>query len=216
MLPASHLETPEVRGKGAVGRVELIGLMAGSDLVATPDTATQSDGSTTATVQKNTNGAFGFVLALSDKFDAGIRLQPQTPMMMRLKYQISGVPEAQAKQGDFSTAVSASPGLLFGGNGTTPVTYFLGDLSFLMGYRIRAEDLISLSPFFSFANLSGLSQNAAGTTGAISPNQLGLNFGYQHQIHDLFIRTELSYAKGSVGGSKISGLFLGAMVGLGL
>jgi hypothetical protein len=226
-LPVSHLETPEARGTGKIGRVELIGILAQNDLttkptLSTPDTPDPDDPNAdppdpaVPEVQKSYMGAFGFGIPYSDKLDLAIRLQPQSPLTLRAKYQLSGDPETKAAKENLSTAVSFATGILIGTSDGSSTSFYTADLAFISGYRVLDHTLVSLSPFLTFAQLSSPGQNAADTPGSASATQYGICLGYQHQWEDLMLRSEITYAKGSVGESQIGDLFFGALLGLGL
>ena len=228
-LPATHLETPEARGSAGIGRLELIGIQSGADLNAPPTMSTPDPESTELSkpqLQSSfANFGFGFMAAVNDRIDIGVRMQPYAPLLFRFKYQVSGVPETSAKARDFSAAIAASTGLLLG----SEVTYFLGDLAVPLGYRAWDRHLFSLSPFLGFASLSGMQVPAASAqpgvkslpATALNPTsastmQYGISLGYQYSILGLMLRSELAYLKGSLAESQIGGLFLGSLVGFNL
>ena len=220
ILPVNHLETPEVRGEGKIGRLEGPGIFMGNDLSKSPvmSKADATKGETAVPlVRSGFNTGIGFVKAWSDKIDIGVRFQPQAPFALRFKYQLTGHPEIQSKKGDFSTAVAFAPGFLMAPNS---VSFFSYDMSYIAGYRLGDHHLISLSPFFTSATLSGVRQNVAGSTGggpgpdSITANQYGVGLGYQYTVEDLFLRPEIAYAKGSVVDSQVGGFYLGALLGL--
>jgi hypothetical protein len=225
-IPVSHLETPESRGIGGIGRIELPGFFHGNDLIETPSLSTPDPDSTespTPQVQKSFMSSFGFVWGVSDRWDLGIRMTPQAPLTFRFKYQLQGSPQTQTKPGEFSTALSFSPGALWGSLNGQSSSYVSGDLALITGYRWTEASLLIFSPFFSTAQLSGIPLSAtttdstlAETRGSASVTQFGASLGWQHTLDQLFIRLECTYAKGSLGESRISGLYFGSLLGFDL
>jgi hypothetical protein len=169
----------------------------GTDL-SSPASTVATETATEDVLQKSfLNAALGFSYAAQEKLDVGIRIAPYVPPMVRGKYQLSGEPETRAKAGDFSTAVSAGAGLLSGAD-----SYFLLDGSLLLGYRAWARHLFSAGGSFASASV------AAG-----GASQLGGFLGYQYNVEDLVLRSELAYTSGGLGSAKLGGIFLGALIG---
>jgi hypothetical protein len=225
-IPVNHLETPEARGDDGIGRIELSGILQGNDLIEPPSLSTPAPDSTelpTAQVQKTFMGSFGFVWSASDSLDIGIRMTPQAPLTLRLKYQVQGKPQTKAAPGEFSTAISFSPGVLWGGLNGQTTNYFSGDLALISGYRLSEENLVIFSPFIGVAQLTGIPLTGTSATvnnpealGSASLTQYGAALGLQHTLESMFVRVECTYTKGSFGDAKISGFYLGSLVGFDL
>ncbi|MCM2278877.1 MAG: hypothetical protein NDJ89_12450 [Oligoflexia bacterium] len=230
-LPASHLETPEARG-GGVGRLELAGVLMGTDLVERPVLSSpdpESGDAPEPEARSAVTPALGFVASLSEKIDLGVRLQPMAPLSVRFKYQLSGAPEASASQGNLSAALAIAPGILVGRSSGSTVTYYSIDLAVPAGYRLGPNHLLSLSPFLTLAGLSGTAETAArapggssspagisATSGAgstASATQYGVGLGYQYMIAPLWFRAEITTAGGSMGDTALGGYFFGVMTG---
>lgn len=239
MLPASHLETPEARGKPNSGRVELFAIQMGTDLLGDaeyvtfePDEETKVADPPVYRTGQALAGAFGFVMGLDEKIDVGVRIPAQAPLALRFKYQLSGKPETEAAKGNFSTAIAASPGILLGENEGRTTTFFSGDIAFIAGYRVRDRHLLILTPFFNFGSISGVPTTVAQSTettpttttgganastgpgASASATQYGGALGYQYDIDALIFRTEVAYALGKVGTPEINGVFVGALLGM--
>ena len=226
-LPANHLEPPESRGTG-IGRLEWVNFGMASDLnafakvpAADPETGEQG----AQQVQKAFPVySFGFSFPVGEKMEAGIRLQPYAPPMLRFKYQFAGVPESEAKKESWAAAVASSAGLLLA-QGSTPgegISYYLLDLAVPVGYRAWENHLFSVIPFFNLAGISGVAL-AASHPGRVSSSnvsnsnsliQYGAGLGYQYTVMAIFLRAELAYLKGSLGESELGGLFFGISTGL--
>jgi len=226
-LPANHLETPESRGAGT-GRLEWVNFGGASDLTAlakrpSPDPETGEQGS--PQVQKAFPiYSFAFSFPVAEKMEAGIRIIPYAPTMLRFKYQFTGLPESEAKKGNWAASVASSAGLLLaqGTSGKEGVSYYLFDLAVPVGYRVLDHHLVSLTPFFSLGGISGVAL-AAGYTERVTTsqvvtstsfNQYGAGLGYQYNILSLFFRSELAYLKGSLLNSEIGGISFGVSTGL--
>lgn len=222
-LPASRLETPEALGSGKLGRLELVGLISGHDLIATPTVGSPDPEDGTVPdpeLQGAISLAFGFVTSLSETIDAGVRLAPHAPLTLRFKMQLSGLPEKVADEGNFSTAIAITPGILIGSSSGTTSTYLAGDLALLAGYRLNKQHLLSLAPFFGFASLSGIplsgtTPTVSGTiaTGSASATRYGAALGYQYSLEAILLRAELAYTLGSFGEAQLSKLHLSALFG---
>lgn len=231
-LPATMLESPEVRGDGTLGRVEALGLQSGPDLNATPlRVQTDDTGASPPTYQLQStylNPSLGFVKSFSDRWDIGLRMQAYAPLTFRAKYQLSGASESKADRGNIPISVAFGGGLLMGG-GEPSTSYFAGQFMLTGGYRLNAKHLFSLAPFFTFGSITAAtlatptsttaaaaSGTAAASTSA-SASLYGLGLGYQYTLEALFLRGEISYLLGgSFGESKISGIYMGTMLGLNL
>jgi hypothetical protein len=190
-------------------------LQAGTDLSsrATTVTPTAAEGETPdspyqAMGQSWVNPFVGFTRGLTEMLDLTVRVQPSAPLVVRGKYQLSGENELRADVDNFSTAVSASAGVLLTG---TPVTSFQFDGAFLAGYRPWKRHLFSLAPFFTFTSISGLATTAGAASGSLI--QYGGGLGYQYSYENVFFRLEAAYGLGSSAENQVGGLFGGACLG---
>jgi hypothetical protein len=215
-LPVSQLETPEATGPDRIGRLELVGIQSGVDLISTP-TQQPTDPKTGKTPdptlsESPINYVFGATLAVTRELDVGIKIEPFAPLVLRGKYQFMGDPESQADAGNFSISGSASGGLLFStyqGNG---VSFFSFTGAVIGGYRIWKHHLASLSPFFNVAGLSGVGTPSG--TGTL----YGASLGYQYDAEALIVRAELTWCAGSfsqeTGSVNPGGFYPGLLMGL--
>jgi len=87
------------------------------------------------------------------------------------------------------------------------VSYFLADLALPAGYRWRKNHLVSLSPGFRMASLSGSTLARSG-----SVTQFGASLGYQIELESLILRFEPSWNTGSFGEVQTGGWGFGAAV----
>ena len=222
-LPVNHLDTPESRGQGQIGRFELLGLSMSNDLSASPSQGSPPAGSTTLPAPKLQVGitpSLGALIGLTDQVDVGVRLEPQAPLSFRFKYQFMGNPETKAAPQDISMAISLAPGILIGSYNGQSTTYFSGDFALLMGYRINNRNLFLITPFLTFGALSGIPLDATVAPGTLNPGvgsgsvlQYGGAVGYQYSLESIFFRGEVAYDLGTFGSSQISGVFAGALFG---
>lgn len=232
-LPGNHLDSPEASGAGRVGRLEPLALISGPNLTdpaVTPPPDEESGITSEPELQNSwVHPVFGFTAAASDEIDVGIRIQPTAPLSVRVKYQFTGLPESKSVPGNFSAAIIPQAGILLGPSsaaGTSSVTYFMGDVALIGGYRLWRNHLFTLGPFFSFANLSGVTLSSAistsgknsGTSGLTSGSavQYGAGLGYQYQLESLILAAEFSYNRGSFNSAQIKGYYLGALLGINL
>lgn len=215
-LPANQLESPEAIGPGRIGSLEMVGIQAGSDLIATP-TKQPTDPKTGVTPDPQLqlapmNYVFGASVAITPELDAGLRLEPYAPPLLRVKYQLMGDPESKAKAGNFSVSVNASGGLLLTSTNGSSVTYYTALGSLIGGYRFANHHLVSLAPYFDFAGLSGV------TAASESGTRYGASLGYQYDIDALILRAELTWGSGSfsesTGSVSDGGFFPGVLLGL--
>lgn len=238
-LPATHLDTPEVRGVDPArewgGRLELAAIQGGPNLTGVPTTYQPQPATTDAPMppveyrvaSSMANYSFGYSFPLNEKMDIGFRMQPSAPLLFRFKYQFSGVSELKSEPDAWSFSGVVSPGILL----APGVTYMSGDFALPVGYRAWKKYLFSIWPYFSFASLSGVAIPAAAavtgvaslpaasatTAASASASQYGAALGYQYNSGNLFWRGELSYLLGgSLGGSKIAGIYFGGLLGLSL
>ncbi|MGE4105944.1 MAG: hypothetical protein AB7F66_01945 [Bacteriovoracia bacterium] len=231
-LPINQLETPEVRGEGEVGRLELAGLSTSTNLIDEPGYL-PADEEAGATAEYHAQRGFtpfvGFVAKVMHEMDLGVRFSPSAPMFIRMKYQFAGEPESLAKEGNISAAVLVAPGLMLGREGDNSTRIIAGNFAVLGGYRISENHLTSLAAFYTFGTVSGVSQTAArdnvtaavpttatSTAGGVSASasQLGIALGHQYSAEALFIRLELALVTGSMSETKLGGMSLGGVVGL--
>jgi hypothetical protein len=224
LLPVSRLETPEVPGPGRLGRAEAA-VRLGTDLMSTPSLShpsAESGDSPEARLSSALVPGADFSIGLAERWEAGVRLQPQAPLEFRGKYQLSGPPESRAARGDFSAAAVAGLGLLLGSQGAASTSYLLVEGALPLGYRLSARDLLLLTPFFSSASLSGAALptlSPSGVSGQVTGGggtQLGVGAGYQRTWEALTLRGELSWFQGSLGDSRFGGISAGASLGLNL
>ncbi len=191
-MPVAVLDTPEVGGADRVGRVEMLSIHSGVNL--SDPGSLQKDGTTKLGMSVPLL-MVGFTRSFSDKLEAGIRIQPSAPPVIRAKYQFVGLPEAKAERRGFSLAASAGGGLLFGN-----YFYILGQAALHGGYRIWQNHLFSLSPMFSFSSLSADTFTGTGIL-------YGAALGYQYDWAALGWRIECAYARGTFATSVISGFY---------
>ncbi len=219
-LPQLHLESPEATGSEKVGRAELAGTQGGFNLAGAAEIHTPSadaDGNVGADVPylqtSWANYFIGFVKGLGDSWDLGLRIQPNAPLLIRVKYQFLGEPESRAQQWNFSLSGLVSPGFTMGpGAGASPMLFFSVDAAVLAGIRFNDNHLLWLAPHFTFASVSGLATTAAAATGTVLG--YGGGIGYQLTILGFFGRAEFVWSWGSAGPSQASTPTLGAVLGL--
>jgi len=188
-LPASQLETPEATGPDRIGRLELVGIQSGTDLL-------------NASTESLVNYAFGVSFAITPALDLGLKLEPFAPVLVRAKYQFWGAPESQAHSGNFSASISGSSGLLLSTYNGSSVTFYSFNAAVIGGYRFAEHHLASLAPFFSLAGISGIG-NASGTT-----TLAGASLGYQYDAEALILRAELTWASSAFYPGLLLGLKL--------
>jgi hypothetical protein len=221
ILPANHLFTPEVVGPGRNGTVD-VGVTGGTDLLSeATQPPTPLHGSTPSPELQTLPANFdvGMDFAITDKIDAGVSFAPYTPPLLRVKYQLTGEPEASAAAGNLAVALVGSGGIML----ASGVTYYLLDAACVAGYRVWNHHLFSLTPFFSMAGLTGvdvpttsgggLVPDPAQATGG-SASQYGVALGYQYDVKGLLFRLEEAYASGSYGKNTVGGLFTAGLIGL--
>lgn len=228
-LPVSHLETPESRGLGRMGRWELIGILSGTDLNAQPtryqaakNWMNPDESPSTPPVrpqQSFANYAMGFMLPIAEKIDVGIRFQPYAPLLIRGKFQWMGQSEAKAETNQFAVAVSAMTGVMLGkGSNNASFSYFIMDGALPLGYRMSDKHLVSLTPYLTMVSISNMPvalatlQNA--NTYSASVTQYGWALGYQYTLESLMVRMELAFNYGILLDTSIQNLYYGALVGL--
>jgi hypothetical protein len=215
-LPASQLETPESVGPERIGRIELLGIQSGTDLIATPQqqapdpvTGTKPD---PALETAPVNYVFGAWVAINPKLDLGIRFAPEAPVLARAKYQLYGEPESTARAGNWSASVSGSGGALLSTYNGSGVTFYEAIGSLIGGWRFGDHHVASLAPFFCYSGLSGVGI-ASG-----SGSRFRASLGYQYDVESLLLRAELTWASGSfaqqTGSANAGGIFPGAVLGL--
>lgn len=198
-LPAGSLDSPETIGPERVAQLEVLTLQSGTDLVnaATPRAADPETGKEPdpALDLAPINYALGAWLRVRPDLDVGVRIQPYAPLIARVKYQLYGAPESQARAGNWSAAGLASAGLLVGSapaaTSADSVVFYSARAGLIGGRRFGARHLASLSPFFSLAGISG----PASITG--SGTRFGAGLGYQYDIESVVARLELTWASGS-------------------
>jgi len=225
-LPANHLETPEVSGPDRVGRLEILSFQSGTDLISPAQLTTPAPTSSTAPVavlqEVTPSYTFGFDVATTESLDLGVKVGVDVPLTIVGKYQVYGAPESRAQARNLSAAVMISPGVL-NSNG---VLYYLVDAAVPVGYRIWQNHLLSLTPFFSFGGISGVSIPAVPSpsgSGVSSPattsatfDQYGIALGYQYTLLAIHLRGELSYLGGAMQTAQIGGFYAGASLGFNL
>jgi hypothetical protein len=214
-LPASQLESPETVGPDRIGRLELVGIQSGTDLLTAP--TKQAADPTTGTVSDPVlsssliNYAFGVTLAVTPVLDVGIKLEPFAPLLARAKYQFIGDPESKAHVGNLSLSASGSGGLLLARYNANGVTFYSFNAAVIGGYRLFEHHLFSLAPFFNLAGISGIDPASGSAT------LYGASLGYQYDAEALILRGELTWASGSVsqsaGSANAGGFFPGLLIG---
>lgn len=215
--PTSQLESPEATSPDRIGRLEILSIQSGSDLMALPSTQPK-DPTTGVTPDPQLamtplSFGFGFVTGITRELEVGVRIQPFAPMLARVKYQLLGPPEGQSANGDFALAANASGGLLLATYAGSAVTFYTANGALLAGIRFGTHHLASLAPFFSLAGLSGTGASAGSGT------KFGASLGYQYDSEALILRAELTWASGSytqasTGPTQAGGIFPGALFGL--
>lgn len=229
-LPLNALESSEVCGPGRLGRLTLILNQSGANISDSPNLGTQDPETLEVSSPKikNTLGHPAIVAEVRflDRLDLGVRIQPLAPLMVRAKYQLYGPSESQITPRPISrsseTIVTTQPfplslslGLGFGVLVSAKSSSYLSEnILFMGGYRFSPQHLLSLGPFFTLAQLSGVSKSDPSATSA---SVLGSALHYQWTAEALYLRSEFSYIiSGSFGASNIAGIGLGAAVGLNL
>ncbi len=223
-LPAVRLESPEATGRIHQAELEPLALVSGTDLVsspvwsqADPEAGTPSEPFAQGTLKPAVGGVFG----ITERLDVGLRISPQTPPLLRAKYQLSGAPETELRRGNIPVSLAVAAGFLSGQMDGRSTSFVVFDLALPVGYRLNEFHIFYLSPFFGIGSASGLTQSAAQSTPAAAPaggvsasaSQYGAGLGYQFDLKYLDVRAELAYAMGSIEATKIQGLNFGLLFG---
>jgi hypothetical protein len=218
--PGNQLESPEAIGPaidgGKVAHLEILSIQSGTDLVAQPEKqATDPKTGVAPDPVLSTSFpeyAFSAAIAVHPRLDVGVRIAPFAPVQLKAKYQLSGEPESKARAGDWSAALAGYGGLLLGTYNSAGVTFYTGGASVIGGFRFAQSHLAILSPYLSFAGLSGVG-DASG-----SGLRYGASVGYQYDAESLLLKLELTWASGSftqqAGSTQAGGFFPGATLGL--
>lgn len=215
-LPANQLESPETVGPDRIGRLELVGIQSGTDLLTAPtrQAADPTTGAVPDPVLSSSliNYAFGATLAVTPALDLGVKIEPFAPLLARAKYQFLGAPESKAHAGNLSVSGSGSGGFLLASYNASGVTFYSFNAAVIGGYRIFEHHLASLAPFINLAGISGVGI-ASG-----SGMRYGASLGYQYDAEMLILRGELTWASGSIsqtaGSANAGGIFPGLLFGV--
>jgi hypothetical protein len=218
-LPSNHLESPEVSGlEDRFGHLEIAGMSTGTDLLTSPSyvvPAPNPSGVADPPYYLMSAPYPGFLMGMNiavlDKLDVGIRMQPYAPLTVRAKYQLLGEPETRTSNGNLSIALSGGGGGMLGLNSGTVTFQYLADLSIFIGIRFLTHHLISASGFFDLTGVSGFATKSG------SGFQGGGGLGYQLDLESFFIRAECSIAAGSYktgeADARIFGVFPAVLAG---
>jgi hypothetical protein len=215
-LPANQLDSPETIGPDRIGRLELVGIQSGTDLLtpASPQSPDPKTGKTPDPVLSLSpvNYAFGVSVAITPELDLGIKIQPFAPFIARAQYQLSGAPESKAEAGNLSLSAGVSGGLLVATYNGENATFYSANAALIGGWRFARHHIASLAPFFSLAGISGVGTASGNGT------RFGAGLGYQYDVEALIIRAELTYASGTIaqesGAANAGGFFPGLLMGL--
>lgn len=220
-FPTHQLESPETSGsQDRFGHLEIGGLSTGTDLLTAPNRVVPAPDPSTGVaadpyylMSAPYPGYFmGMNLALIDRLDLSLRIQPYAPVTAHVKYQLLGQPETRTENGNFSISVAGGGGAMVGLNSGKMTFQYLFDAKVFLGIRFLTHHLVSAVGFFGLTGVSGIdSKSGSGFQG-------GGGIGYQLDIESIFIRTEFCVAAGSYKynstDARIFGFFPSAVAGL--
>lgn len=186
-IPIQRLESPEVRGAFGKGRLDFLGVRSSHAL------------SSSGVENAIASPFFGFEVGVTEKIDASIQMQSQSPLKFSGKYQVVGLPDSKAEAGNISVSVSGSLGMMLSPDSTT--TAFGGGVT--GGYRV----------WNWFLPYAGVLLNAASAS-SVSGTQYGACLGLQMEFEALFIQFELAKAYASSGSAQVDGYYPAALAGL--
>jgi hypothetical protein len=205
-LPANHFQVSETAQESRVAVLDVL-FTSGTNLTDPPVLKVKDSVSELKLQSVQAVPALRLALPLSKRSEIAFCLQASAPLLLTYKNQVVGSQTLDS----FSLSLGGGGGFLVGNQGSAHTTYTLFEGFVSSGYRLSEKHLFWLSPFFSFAQLSGVS-----TLQVSSANQFGINLGYQYSIESLLLRSEVSWIKGSMGQSIASGFSGGASFGLSL
>lgn len=215
-LPTTHFNTSEIKHSSPVGELEWLMLQSGTSLTAAPQLSQSAPDSGEATIlqlQKVWGQyALRFSRSFSETVEGSFRIQPSAPLVFGIKHQlVGGKTVHQIIHQNFSCSVGGAAGLLLGREGSASTSYYLIEGFLSTGYRFSPKHLVWLSPFGTFAGLSGVVSAPSS-----SVSQIGINLGYQYSMESLLLKVEGAWTSGAMGIAKISGITAGASVGFSL
>jgi len=210
VLPISRFDIPETRGRdeNSFGRAEILGVQAKNDIELVSNfTDKPPDVESTA---KNTMGFGPFIggnVAVGDKFDFGLRLQMNGPLLLRGKYLLYGKPETLARRNNISVSFIGSFGLILSssrsqvsGGENVPydemkLTHFVVDFGLAAGWRYADSAVLYLSSYYLIGATSvkinqSDGNNVSGFSDSLSACQLGVSLGGKFEFTDLFLMLE--------------------------
>jgi hypothetical protein len=225
----NRFDLPETRGTPGSGYAEF-GLQEGLQTTITPDY-------TAVPLQINpTLGRYAAEARLAggidilDSLEIEAKLQADSPTVALLKYQILGPHQLEAKEGDYSLAVTAGGG---GGsnsgsgnsvpfppsvNSSYSYTTSAADFAVIGGYRTSDFALLYGGPFYEINHYGG-SVTQSPTSGQTVTNFAGHtatwggNVGMAFFLRRALFKIELATAHSSNGNSGTTGVYPGATVG---
>ncbi len=207
-MPASRFDSPEARGRFGPSRLEASALQSGHAVQIQPDGSARLQ---SAPVHFMT----GFGVGLNERFDAGLRVHPSGPLLLRGKFQVAGEPELRAQSGNLSAAITASAGIALASAGTPAAplasSYLMFDGGLIVGYRVSRVVLPYGQGFFGTFPFSGSIQ---GSSFSGSASQLGFGLGARLLWDDLWIHLEVNRASASAGTDERAQYLPGVAVGL--
>ncbi|HTL11422.1 MAG TPA: hypothetical protein VL588_02975 [Bdellovibrionota bacterium] len=193
-----------------IGRILPVAITGGDTLIPFQNGgATVEAGNTPVGAQLQVDHPF------RDDFDVGIVLQPQAPLIFRVRKQVAGPPQSRPEAKVFLGTLTGSLGFGFSsmdvGTSTTvdqlTLTSLLIDVSFAGGIRLGKTGTYYLEPFLRFDSLSA-SQTSVGSASG-SAFELGSILGARWELDQLLIFLEVAYTRAGSAENLVPGLALG-------
>jgi hypothetical protein len=225
-LPANRFDGPESLGRPGAMQAEVAGFQTGNQLTINPSLTDSSQPSSTLD-NFQINYMLGFAVGVTDKIDAGIRLQPNGPLLFRGKIQLLGKPEPQSRPGDISATIVLTSGITLvsetdrSGSGTSldlsaRYTTYSGHM--ILGGRLTPKLLLYVGGGFTGYGYSGSLQEANGgpkssdfSGGASQP---GFFVGFRTSAEAVFFGAELTKTFVTAGSEEATGYYPGVVLGL--
>jgi hypothetical protein len=203
--PASRLDHPEARGTapGEFGRV-FLGSQGGHSVNLTPKTNERDWG--TKLNSSLASPLLGAEFGLLKNFEVGFRIQSPSPLLLRAKVQLFGLPETKSVPGNFSLSLIGSTGFLYEASSVHSLTWnhqsWNGEGGVIAGYRLTQGMIFFGQPFFRYASMQLVPQENTdpyfGTKVTFLESSIyeyGMGIGSQIDWGDLFCRIEITWSK---------------------